>query len=704
MPLLVAALQGLTSGYSKFAPGFALALLDACPQLAVMAVESHSTDIGDVVRQLYTPMSHLTPVAAAEVLRRLFAASPPTLAASLEPSRFLNLLRDPWSQFWRGRKSQAPVVQVLLEAQPSLAFPVVLHRHSEQSLPLVHALHAGCPVSVIEALLHAYPQAATETHKTTGYLPLHVAASHGCSAPVLEALLRVHLAAAAIKADEGDSYPIHCLVSSQNKENKDTVGSRYHETNVLKRASANAAVVLVKAFPGAAIIADASGNTPLAHVLHALVAQWWLQWSLRETNAVKQGLALLAALVQVAPAALHIVNSKGDPLLHVAAALDREEETAKFADDEAATLQRRRAKGGRTSSSSSRKAGQGCVKPATDKFASDTTTGGLPMLLVDALLSPDPTTAAAPDAEGRLPLHIVARRLHIGPLLQRVEPPAASIPDNHGALPLHHLSGRRWCCDRRTKVCAPMSKRRQSKQVAGKAGQCGILAASAAAAVNTLLDVYPAAALTANAKGELPLHVALKTGGVWGTAVATELLVAHPDAAAACDTAGNLPLHVALERGFDLKTVHALLDAHMDGAAERTAAGKLPLHVALERSGVESPHGLAIVRALLSANPGAAAEPDAVGQLALHLALALRKPCWTSAEHAARGAFQSSVMGVVKDAAEESEASQGVAADEAPLTLIKIILEANPKAVIIVNACGAGGICRSCGSTKYYGR
>lgn len=313
------------------------------------------------------------------------------------------------------------------------------------------------------------------------------------------------------------------------------------------------------------------------------------------------------------------------------------------------------------------------------------------MLLVDVLLCSDPTTAAAPDAAGRLPLHIVARRLHIGPLLQRVldaYPPAAAIADNHGALPLHYLSGRRWCYDHRSTVCAPTSEG-QSKQETGKAAKRGTLAASAAAAVNALLHVYPAAALTGNAKDEVPLHVALKTGGVWGSAVATALLVARPDAAAKHNAAGKLPLHVALETGCDLTMVHALLDAHPSGAAEPDVKGKLPLHVALEHSNVESPHGLAIVLALLSTHPGAAAEPDSVGQLALHQALALREPCLTAAQHdEACVTLEPSAMAVAKDAVQKSTVSQGVAADEAPLTLVKTILEANPKATKIVNACG----------------
>lgn len=686
MPLLVTALQRVPSGYS----GFALALLDACPQLAVMVAKHHSDAMCFVVRTLCRPRASSNTAAEAEVLRRLFAASPPTLAASLEPSHFhfLDLLSAPWS----GRETAALLVQVLLQARPSLAFPVVPDKQSEQSLPLLHALRAGCPASVIEALLHAYPQAATATHLTTGYLPLHVAASHGCSATVLNVLLQAHPAAAATKAEEDGRYPIHCLVSSLNK---DTGGGRNSflwpvVSVVSEMASAEAAVVLVKAFPDAAAIADASGDTPLAHVLGVL-AQWWLSKTTRTDRVVKQGLALLAALVRAAPAALHVVNTKGDPPLHVAAALDREEETTEFANDKArakATLQPRHAKGGRNSSSRSRRAGLVSATPAIDTFAADAATGGLPMLLVDALLCPDPTTAAAPDAVGRLPLHIVARRLHIGPLLQRVldaHPPAAATADNHGALPLHHLSDRRWCYDRRTTVCGPTSKG-PSQLAAGKAGKCGTLAASAAAAVNTLLHVHPAAALTANAKNELPLHIALKTGGVWGTAVATALLIAPPDAAAERDAEGKLPLHVALERGCDLETVHALLDAHPGAAAERTAAGKLPLHVTLEHSGVESLHGLAIVLALLSAHPGAAAEPNAVGQLALHQALALREPCWTSTRHAASDTSKCSVMEVAKDAAETSAVSQGATAD--PLALVKTIFEANPKAAMVVDACG----------------
>ena len=125
-----------------------------------------------------------------------------------------------------------------------------------------------------------------------------------------------------------------------------------------------------------------------------------------------------------------------------------------------------------------------------------------------------------------------------------------------------------------------------------------------------LLEAAPAAALRADTKGRLPLHVAAN----WGSAEQLRLLLeAAPAAALTGDAAGQVPLHVAAEWGRT-NTVRLLLDAAPAAALTADAARRLPLHAATESGCAKA------VRLLVEAAP-AAARKETDGGLPLEIAL-----------------------------------------------------------------------------------
>ena len=132
-------------------------------------------------------------------------------------------------------------------------------------------------------------------------------------------------------------------------------------------------------------------------------------------------------------------------------------------------------------------------------------------------------------------------------------------------------------------------------------------------AVSLLLEAAPAAVLTADAEGCLPLNAAATAAGAGSADVVRLLLEAAPEAALAADTQGRLPLHEAAG-GRSIEVVRLLLEAAPSAALTPNARGCLPLHYAAIHGTAEA------VRLLLEAAPEAALSADAGGRLPLHVA------------------------------------------------------------------------------------
>ncbi len=133
-----------------------------------------------------------------------------------------------------------------------------------------------------------------------------------------------------------------------------------------------------------------------------------------------------------------------------------------------------------------------------------------------------------------------------------------------------------------------------------------------AAAVERILAAAPAAVMSADARGFLPLHIAAEEGHE--AAVVRLLLQAAPAAATSGGRARELPLHLAAMRGH-VAMARLLLEAAPATAMAAGAGGFLPLHCAAGY-GHE-----AVARLLLQAAPSAAAAGNVLGWLPLHFAL-----------------------------------------------------------------------------------
>jgi ankyrin repeat protein len=73
--------------------------------------------------------------------------------------------------------------------------------------------------------------------------------------------------------------------------------------------------------------------------------------------------------------------------------------------------------------------------------------------------------------------------------------------------------------------------------------------------IQHLMELNVASLKHHNARGELPLHLAIQTGKDWGHI--DSLLRTHPDSVKQCNTSGELPLHLAIKFGGYKRIVKA---------------------------------------------------------------------------------------------------------------------------------------------------
>ena len=234
--------------------------------------------------------------------------------------------------------------------------------------------------------------------------------------------------------------------------------------------------------------------------------------------------------------------------------------------------------------------------------------------MVHRLLCTYPAAAAAPDARGRLPLHLAFHEQgNIGPkgfeALLKAHPAAAMARDHSGRTSLHYAcmsSSLKGSALRPGSAALPVP-RTGSRRKSDTSDSVVALAAAA-----------PKAAVVRDKNGHTPLHLALRRSA---HLYVPELLEVAPEAAAVRDPRGRLPLLAACADGDGMVSgeLAALVAALPAAAMERDWLGRTPLFLALGRElGRVGDEELA---ALIRAFPAAAAERNWIGRTALHAAV-----------------------------------------------------------------------------------
>lgn len=184
-----------------------------------------------------------------------------------------------------------------------------------------------------------------------------------------------------------------------------------------------------------------------------------------------------------------------------------------------------------------------------------------------------------------------------------------------------------------------------SKAAVGKLAACTTSRWDAATIVD-MLERLPAAAEQADAKGDLPIHAAIRHGaarevvlkllefGAVGSPgssgdfplhlalkapeidaeVVTKLLELAPEVARQQEANGDLPIHLAIQRGAPRPVVLKLTE--FGYLASRGSSGHSPLHLALTK-GMDT----ALVLKLVELAPDVTQQMDAKGDLPIHTAI-----------------------------------------------------------------------------------
>jgi ankyrin repeat protein len=83
--------------------------------------------------------------------------------------------------------------------------------------------------------------------------------------------------------------------------------------------------------------------------------------------------------------------------------------------------------------------------------------------------------------------------------------------------------------------------------------------------IQCLMELNAASLKHCNARGELPLHLAIQTGKDWGHV--DSLVRAYPDSFKHCNARGELPLHLAIKFGKDMRIARELWKHYPQAAA-----------------------------------------------------------------------------------------------------------------------------------------
>lgn len=83
--------------------------------------------------------------------------------------------------------------------------------------------------------------------------------------------------------------------------------------------------------------------------------------------------------------------------------------------------------------------------------------------------------------------------------------------------------------------------------------------------IQSLMELNASSLRHCNARGELPLHLAIQTGKYWGHV--DSLVRAYPDSCKHCNAIGELPLHLAMKFGTDMRIAKELWKQYPQAAA-----------------------------------------------------------------------------------------------------------------------------------------
>jgi ankyrin repeat protein len=146
--------------------------------------------------------------------------------------------------------------------------------------------------------------------------------------------------------------------------------------------------------------------------------------------------------------------------------------------------------------------------------------------------------------------------------------------------------------------------------------------------LSLLLSSNPTAVSEKTPNGDLPLHLAARyTGGYGSVECMYMLLQAHPMAAQERNADGDLPLHIAARDMYGSRSAECmrlLLQVYPAGAREQSSSGNLPLHDLVETK--SDYDAAACVRVLAAAYPQALHHENQQGQTPLEIAKQWMQP------------------------------------------------------------------------------
>uniref|UniRef100_A0A7S2LD03 Uncharacterized protein n=1 Tax=Leptocylindrus danicus TaxID=163516 RepID=A0A7S2LD03_9STRA len=197
-------------------------------------------------------------------------------------------------------------------------------------------------------------------------------------------------------------------------------------------------------------------------------------------------------------------------------------------------------------------------------------------------------------------------------LLLAFYPKAISFPDTNGDLPLHL-----WCRHSIQSLQEVDSNTSNAEMVSlnavNRTWSFGSLRSNkselkakkqATKALKLLLQFCKENILTANADGNIPLHIAIECG-VTDKEMLRLLIRANPRSVFSTNDAGSYPLHFVGKSPIDADAVKFLIEANRDAAYAQDEAGCTPLACA-----VRAKVNAKVVKVFLDAFPGAATEVD----------------------------------------------------------------------------------------------
>ena len=245
---------------------------------------------------------------------------------------------------------------------------------------------------------------------------------------------------------------------------------------------------------------------------------------------------------------------------------------------------------------------------------------GAPPRIISDFLAAYPLAMGAKDPQDSLPLHLA---LHAGAptdtCLMLLERDLAALrhKNKRGYLPLHMAASNNASSDT---VAAILSAYPEAASVKSKSGRLPLQYALMSRnpneqVVKIVLDAYPAGASEVDSDGDVALYFAIMQQS---SELVSLLLKRCPESAQIRNKKGQLPLHIALRSSAALEIVEAMLIAYPAAAADSTSDHELPIHIALTKRAAPE-----CISALLRSFPEAAAKSNSSGVPPSHMATSL---------------------------------------------------------------------------------